>query len=380
MLATESLSWNGLLALRSRLDGRLSRYSRSAKHKGRRGKRENNVVFFESDLRLILEMTTKITEISEVDFYELDRNMQNLLSMLNDNVNKDWIMAPKGSPRPRPSSSFTDLASLGRVYPQFVSVLHYLDSPFEQVNLTSGPGVLLFKLPHGEAGSRAMTYLADCKSFLNRVSTDVHQSRSHSARDYPKTTRKHAPVLEMHTSIMVNKIFKEFRKLECKASHDIRLRVPMQTTASVGQPTMDMFISSCLTQNHWQETRCDSISVQMHLEKSPICSAILKSKEYGRLLHLLVVEDGVFDVTDEEPVPSPYYKGNDYIRETLGAWLKEKRLRPMMATWNSPHTRGTQTKYSSFGPRRLTRNTTCTFRFDPLILAPAATMFRDRSK
>lgn len=269
-LPTSSLGWNGLQALKSRLIGRLARFTKDKADDERPRKFQNDADSFEVDLRYIFNTTPTVIGLSEENYRGLDQKAQNLLTSLNEVVNENLIKPPEDlseSPETiyheHPHRLSHDIAMLGEVYPRLSALIRFLDATADKVNLTSGSGSPLFTLPHGEAGSRVMSRVTELKAFLEELSADAYTPSGCQSASQPEThlltkksTENQPDVLPKRASVVVDAIFKEFQQLNCGVAHEIRLRLSEDLSASSSQPALDMFISCCPSGDGWQEVRC----------------------------------------------------------------------------------------------------------------------------
>ncbi|KAK2799725.1 hypothetical protein FQN50_008373 [Emmonsiellopsis sp. PD_5] len=321
MLPTESLGWNGLQALKSRLCGRLSRFARDNSIAGRPDKSQNDAAFFEADLRCIIMTTPAVVDISDDEYYAMDQTAQRLLESLNDMVNGD-LVDPLESPVDQGLKSFEsdlpqhilgasyDVTMFGDRYPRLRSLIVFLENSAGQFTLTTRPGPWLFTISQGHAGRIAIDRVAKWKTFLQRFATGREKSWNpqvmpllprnetlpkESAQEQPGTHQKWA-------SIVVNAIFKNFQEHNCGRTHEIRLRVSDDWQIYPGQPTLDMFVSCCPDREAWQQAKCGAFQIRIDdVEKDSICAAIQRAREKSRKLYLFVDQQGLVDISDKMP-------------------------------------------------------------------------------
>ncbi|KAJ5813585.1 uncharacterized protein N7503_000335 [Penicillium pulvis] len=276
MLPTESLGWNGLQALKSRLSGRLERFTRDKTPSSRPQKLQNDAAFFEVDLRHIFTITPTVYDISQDDYYYMDEVAQNLLASLNEMVNKDIIEHSDESigqeirsfrsvPSRCPRTDAHDITVLGDTYPQLSALLAFLDNSTDHFNLATGPGSLLFELPQGQAGVIAMDHVITWKTFLEKLASSTQESQvfqhiSPQQEEFlsPESTQNQLGLRQKRASIVVDAIFKEFRKYDCGKTHEIKLKVSDDWQTSPYQTALNMFVSCCPDGSVWQEAKCGS--------------------------------------------------------------------------------------------------------------------------
>ncbi|KAK4867782.1 hypothetical protein LT330_006665 [Penicillium expansum] len=344
MLPTESLGWNGLQALKSRLSDRLARFTRNRMPDSRPHKLQNDAAFFEADLRHIFTKTPMVFNVSEHDYYDMDQMAQNLLASLNDMVNRDLIeslegpnsqksKSPESGQFKRSRTAPHDIMVLGDKYPRLTALFEFLDVSPDQFNLTTGPGSLLFSLPQGEAGNIAMGRVTKWKAFLEQCAVGTQKSQGlqlislqqeelsakEPSQDQPDLRQKRA-------SAVVDTIFKEFRHHNCGKVHEIKLRVSDDWQTGPYQTALEMFVSSCPDGNVWQEAKCGSFHVTIDVaEKDSICAAIQRARGRGRKLYAFVDERGLFDISDKMP---PTLSSLDkFTAESLGELLDQQAFR-----------------------------------------------------
>ncbi|AEO66815.1 11a71d54-4676-402d-b753-e91442e9a190 [Thermothielavioides terrestris] len=156
MLPTESLAWNCLEALRSRLSSRLARRTPAWTVGGGRHrpqKRDNDAAFFEADLRFVFDAAPEITCLSPADYAAMDSKATGLLESLDELVNDQLVDAeddqwPQGW-EPESNGDVPvphDAAMLGDQYPRLYALIIFLEDAEGTLNLATGPGWLIFIL------------------------------------------------------------------------------------------------------------------------------------------------------------------------------------------------------------------------------------------
>ncbi|PGH17687.1 hypothetical protein AJ79_01049 [Helicocarpus griseus UAMH5409] len=338
MLSTESLGWNGLQALKSRLSGRLSRFTRSKTLSSRPDRSQNDAAFFEADLRYIFTATPVVVDLSEHDYADMDRTTEELLVSLDYMVNDDLVNIPETSiPRspdntlPEPLSPKPhDITLLAKNYPRLSSLLASLDASSGQFNLTTGAGSL-FALPLGKARSIAMDRVAQWKTLLERFAGGNKKSQDPQVTSLPqaefellvKPTHEQSGGYQKHASVLVNAIFEEFRQRNCVGTHEIKLRVPDERQGGTGKAVLDMFVSSCSDGDVWQQAVCGSFQVTVNAtEKESLCAAIQRAIEQSRKLYLFFNQRELFDISDKMPPLS--LSSDNFTAESLSQLLDQK--------------------------------------------------------
>lgn len=276
MLPTESLGWNGLQALKSRLSGRLVRFTRNRVPHSRPYKLQNDAAFFEVDLRHIFTITPTIFDIPEDDYDYMDEVAQKLLVSLNEMVNGDLIERLEGLNSQESKSSENvsskcsrtapyDIMVLGDTYPRLSALFGFLENSTDQFNLAMGPGSCLFRLSQGQAGTIAMENVTKWRLFLEQIATRKQKSLAfqpispHGAELLStESTQNQLDFRQKRASIVVHAMFKEFRQYNCGKTHEIKLRVSDEWQTGSHQAALDMFVSCCPDDSVWQEAKCGS--------------------------------------------------------------------------------------------------------------------------
>lgn len=271
MLPTESIGWNVLQALKSRLSGRLARFKRDISYDGRPNKSQNDAAFFETDLRYIFMTTYAISGFAQNEYDGMDQKALDLLASLDSMVNRGLI-EPLGQPNNSLGSSEPhshhetsphDIAIIASNFPRLGALMDFLDTSSEQFNLAQGPGPALFALPQGDAGSLAIQRLSEWKKILERFATDAHNSQ-HSQFSTLKRgetsangkTRTRSTMQQKNAGVVIDAIFRDFSLRNCGEVHEIKLKVPDEWQTDNRQSVLDIFVSSCPSGTHWQETQC----------------------------------------------------------------------------------------------------------------------------
>lgn len=259
MLSTESRAWNCLQALKSRLAGRLVKFTRKRTSDSRPDRLQNNASFLEVDLRYIFAAMPVVVDFSENHYNDMDQMAGDLLASLDDMVNEDRIKPLQPLP-----DCHHEKTIFGDRYRRLGYIISFLDTSAEQCNLMTGSGPLLFTLSHGQAGRIAMDRIAKWKAFLECLAIDAGKLQSSQALPQLQTelteklTNGQSRVHQKRASIVVNTIFKEFQRLTCGECHEIKLKVTDEwQIGSYGTP-LDMFISCCPDRDVWQQAKCGS--------------------------------------------------------------------------------------------------------------------------
>jgi hypothetical protein len=270
MIPTSSIGWNALQALKSRLSGRLARFKRNDADDGRPHKSQNDVAFFETDLRYIFTTTYTISDFAHDEYYEMDQRALDLMASLDSMVNSSLVDAQgrpnnqgPGVPTDHHEPSPHDIAMISSKFPRLGALMGFLGTSLEQFNLAQGPGPALFILPQGDAGTLAIRRLSEWRKFveLSAMSAQNLQGSQFQAFKQSETSvedKMHTkPIMRQKTaSVIIDAIFKEFRQGNGGEVHEIKLRVPDEWQANNRQSVLDMFGSSGPSGSLWQETQC----------------------------------------------------------------------------------------------------------------------------
>ncbi|KAJ5613935.1 hypothetical protein N7528_007589 [Penicillium herquei] len=327
MLSTESLSWRSIQVVKSHLAGRLARFTRSTTPETRPQKRQNDVAFFEADLRFVLTATPMLVDFSEHEFSDMDRMTRDLLTSLNDMVNEDVI-----SPGALEGTQISphDMSLLSDKYPRLTSLIAFLDKSTGNFNLTTGTGSFLFILPPGRIGSLAIEQINEFKAFLERLTAKLEKSQDIQMNPQlqKKSSEKVPPHSEhdMHrkrASLMINALFEEFRELGCREMHEVKLRVSHDWQTGNCDNTLDIFLSSCPDPGNWQQAKCGTFQINIDKTlKDGLCDAIQRARQRGIILCLFVDQGGLFDISDKMPPIMSALHG--FSSESLGELLDQK--------------------------------------------------------
>ncbi|KAL2859987.1 5'-methylthioadenosine/S-adenosylhomocysteine nucleosidase family protein [Aspergillus lucknowensis] len=299
MLLTDSPGWNSLQALRSHLSGRLARFTRaiapSAPVKARKWR--NDAAFLDAGLRYIITATPATIEQPDNDSSEIDQTALNLLSSLNDIVNNDLVKPSQAPER----HSQDGMANLGDQYPGLNSLVNFIEYTPGEYNLITGPRAL-FKLPENQIGKTEIDRVIASKELLERSILGAKEPKNVNLPtvqqpDTPESPlAQEKPDLQQRTaSAVIDAIFKDFRQRDCGISHEVKLGISDEWQSDTHQAAFDMFISVC-HEMVWQEAKCGSFS-----EKNSICDAIHRAQANGKVLHIVVDQQGLFDITDKMP-------------------------------------------------------------------------------
>ncbi|KAL2824365.1 hypothetical protein BDW59DRAFT_147550 [Aspergillus cavernicola] len=330
MLPTASVSWNSLQTLRSRLSGRLAKFSRSDIAAGASlslQKLQNDAAFFETDLRYIFTTIPMIVSVPDNAYDDFEQRVQELLAALNDIVNQDLIEALEALKR-QTSDSFDnsseqstvshDLAALGQQYPRLSSLFTLLETSTAQFNLTTSQGSSLFILPQGQAADVALNCVAHIKRHLGNFLYDAQKQPSPLPLKQAAEPQDTAP--RKYASVVVNTIFKELQQRNCGKSHEIKLKVSDDWQTGLHDVPLDMFLSCCLDQRGWHQAKCGSFQAAINeARKDGICAAIQRAKDQGRSIYLFVDREGLFDISDTMPTTtlSPAHLTTETLEELL---------------------------------------------------------------
>ncbi|KAL3440864.1 hypothetical protein BJX65DRAFT_314391 [Aspergillus insuetus] len=308
MLLTESPGWNGLLALKLRLSRKLARFVRtrapSTSVDSRRQRNEG--AFLDADLRYILHATP--VKLPEYDYTELDQAALNLLASLNGIVNEDLIKpshGPNGRPVKSPESLLDDdTAIFADRFPRLWSLISFLESASGEYTLITGPRPM-FKLLDNAAKKLAIEQVLAWKELLERTILGAKEFKNVNLpaaqpQDTPESPPSQADFPTTAGGV-VRAIFEDFRQSKCGPPHEIKLKVADEWEYGAHQGALDMFISVC-NETIWQEAKCGPFKVKVDSNKrNSLCSAIQQAQANGSVLHIIVDQQGLFDITDRMP-------------------------------------------------------------------------------
>jgi hypothetical protein len=294
MLPTTSPGLSNLQTLRSRLAGRLARITPSVDGaSGSLGRsRQNEVSFFEADLRQLFIMLPTIVSIPDDTSDDFEERAHELLSALNDIVNHELIealillerkAADKSLIARRESTISHDLTSLSRSYPELSDLLSLLESSTAQFNLATGQGSSLFILGQGVGNHAAVASVAAMKDILSRILYDSDnqstptlavplptEDETAGTLDQPSGSQDALP--RRYASIIVSTLLNDFRERSCGSLHEIKLKVSDDWQSSPGDVPLDMFLSCCLDQLAWHQAKCGSFRYVLG-QPLPVCIA-----------------------------------------------------------------------------------------------------------
>lgn len=279
MLPTVSPGWSSLQTVRSRLSGRLSRFSRSDNDACESSSQtlQNKIAFLETDLRHSFITISSITTIPEENVHRFERCAQDLLSALNDIVNVDLVealTALKTTARSTDGLSDEganshDLVPLAEHYPALSRLLSLLETSPGQFSLVTDQGSSLFVLPEGQDGDAVMTSVAEIKDLLSRVPEDANKQPTSLTLPLPTdddscTTLDQAAGHQQtaprrYASSIVNAVFEDIRQRNCGKLHEIKLKVSDEWQTSAREVPLEMFFSCCLDPMAWHEAKCRPI-------------------------------------------------------------------------------------------------------------------------
>jgi hypothetical protein len=277
MLASESLEWNWLQAIRSRLVGRLAWFTKKRAWDDRPDRLENDAALFETDLRYILKPTQLPMELSEDDFGGFVEMTENLLTSLNEMVNEGLINASGELSRQEyespeavyfhndPNRPSHEIEMLGDRHENLGALLRFLDTSTGKFNLASGPNLSLFILPRWAARAQVISRVTEWKLFTERLAADALLRQGFQTAPQSSTSslvteppEDEADMLQRQASIVVNAIFRQFQMLKCRKLHEIKLQVSEEVYTRQRQSALDMFMSCCLHEDQWHQAQCES--------------------------------------------------------------------------------------------------------------------------
>ncbi|KAJ5675984.1 hypothetical protein N7462_008881 [Penicillium macrosclerotiorum] len=262
MFSTRPVSWASLQTLRSHLNGRLVRFRRNdnAANSSLLRQVQNDVDFFEADLRYIFMIIPTVTDIPDDEYDELNQLSHNLLTALDGMVNQDFIKAFKAPKTGGPRTGAHDII-IGNPYPRLCSIITLLETSSSHFHLITGQDSL-FVLIEGQTRVVAMDALAHMKEVLERLANGAREHK------YPRLSQKPPTDLSAekpsgaqdgvprkHASLVVNTLFRDIRQRSCGKQHEIKLKVPGDWQTGPQKTVLDMFLSCCLDQEAWHRTR-----------------------------------------------------------------------------------------------------------------------------
>lgn len=273
MLPIKPEGWTSLQTLRSHLAGRLVRFSRNPHTGGNRVSRpvQNGAAFFETDLRYIFTMIPSVGDVPHDEYDDVDHAAHDLMDALDGMVNQA-LLEPLETPRTEepkdtqaPSSN--NIGALSNWYPRLGSLLTLVEVSTGQFELVIGQDSPLFVLPDGQAGNVAMDCLTRMKRPLERVSNGARKQHgpqldqllaadSLSLSEESSQSQHGAP--RKPASVVVNALFNDIRQGNCGKLHEIKLKVPEEWQDGLLETPLDMFLSCCLDQGGWHQTKCGS--------------------------------------------------------------------------------------------------------------------------
>jgi hypothetical protein len=193
----------------------------------------------------------------------LDNKARNLLECLDEIVNDallhDHVSQLESS---QGGNSIYDASVLSESYPRLASLVCFLQTSADQFSLISSDGWSIFKQPHGEIERQAICRVAEWKSTLDRLEVNamnlrsVHFQQSSSASLSVSPMLDQDDVLQKRASLVIDGIFKEFRRLNCKGEHEVKVRLTEQWYTNPSPGALAMFMSCCQSVNGWHEAEC----------------------------------------------------------------------------------------------------------------------------
>ncbi|KAE8378190.1 hypothetical protein BDV26DRAFT_292537 [Aspergillus bertholletiae] len=345
MLPTVLPGWSSLQTLRSRLSGRLARFSRSDDSASESSSQtlQNKRAFFETDLRYLFITVSMVATIPNYDVHRFERCAQDLLSALNDIVNVDLVEALTAlKTAARSTDGFAeeganlhDLVPLAERYPDLSRLLSLLEASPAHFSLATDQGSSLFILPAGQAGDAVMTSLAEIKDLVSRVLYDANKQPTSLTPPLPtdddsctmlgQAAGHQLTAPHRYASSIVNSLFKDIRQRNCGKPHEIKLKVSDEWQTSAREVPLDMFFSCCLDPMAWHEAKCGPIQAAIDEARvDGICAAIQRARDQRRSIHLFVYKDGLFDISDT--MPTTPLSAAHYTIETLQQLLDQKAL------------------------------------------------------
>ncbi|KAL3474871.1 hypothetical protein BJX99DRAFT_230848 [Aspergillus californicus] len=341
MILTTSPAWTSLQALQSRLSGKLARFTRSTNLSPRDSaaqKAQNEAAFLEADLRYIFTTIPAVLKVPDQNYVELETRTQQLLTTLDDNVNRDFVEALQAltkqgpeshnDPSSHPKTNSHDLTSLGVEFPRLSAMLDLLENSTTQFNLTASQGpstCTIFLLPNGDTGDVVLNHVGQMKEFLMSLvcNAEEHQpSQLHPLQSVPAQPQA---LPERYASALVGTLIREMQQHSCESLHEMKLKVSDEWQVGAHKPPLDMFLSCCIEQTGWHQAQCGAFDIIVdEAQKDGVCAAIRRARKQGRSIYLSIDSEQLFDVSDTMPTSVPTTA--HLMTETLDKLLDQKAL------------------------------------------------------
>ncbi|KAJ0425354.1 hypothetical protein BJY00DRAFT_179523 [Aspergillus carlsbadensis] len=329
MLRTELPGWDALQILRLHISRKLARFVRttSPSKPGDSRRQRNDAAFLDADLRYIFHATP--AEIPDSDLTELDQAALGLLASLNNIVNVDVIKPShglNGQPASAPESALDNGTSIiANRFPRLGSLITFLESASGQFTLITGPRTM-FTLLENTAGDLAIERVRTWKQLLERATLGAREFKNINLPAVKPQGTPESHLLQADHQAdagrVIRTIFKDFRQSACGTGHEIKLKVSDECQSCAHQVALDMFMSVC-NKMVWQEAKCGPFKVNLNPnDKNTLCSAIQQAQKNGKVLHVVVDEQGLFDITDR--MPAVMSSVDKHSVETLAQLLDQK--------------------------------------------------------
>ena len=259
LLPTASLGWRGLEEVKSRCSGRICLQIPGTDSKHRPSKLENDAALFEYDLFDALTSECYAAPLPSKVFREMDEAALGLLAAL------DTLVCPARMMGGDQNQVLCELK-----LHNLNSLLCFLDTNDEppKFTLITNPSTALFQLPaDNEIGVATRNRMKRWKEISEQLSADLNFAGN--APQQPQQPMGLAPEegkevdeTDKRASLVVSKMFDQFRQLDCarQQTHELRLRVSEELYAGPPKSSLDMFVSCCPNGAlFWNEARCTSL-------------------------------------------------------------------------------------------------------------------------
>jgi len=256
LLPTASLGWRGLEEVKSRCSGRICLPEPGTDLRRRPSKLENDTALLEFDLFDALTSERFAAPLPSKVFKEMDEASLELLAAL------DALVCPERMMRGDQNQVLCELK-----LHNLNSLLCFLNSSDKpsKFTLIANPSTALFQLRADEIGA-TWNCLKKWKQISEQLLADLDFERSVPQQpQQPKGLAlegKEVNEIDKRASLMVSKMFDQFRQLDCArpGTHELRLRVSEELYAGPPKSSLDMFVSCCPNGTlFWHEAQCKSL-------------------------------------------------------------------------------------------------------------------------
>ena len=257
LLPTASLGWRGLEEMKSRCSGRICLPVPGTDLERRPTKLENDTEFFEYDLFHALTSERFAAPLPSKVFKEMDEAALELLAAL------DTLVCPERMMRGGRNQVLCELE-----LDNLNALLCFLDSTDKpsKFTLITNPSTALFRLPADDIGFATRNRLKRWKQISEQLLAVLDLERNVLPQPQQPIglalEGKEVDETDKRASLMVSKMFDQFRQLDCarQRTHELRLRVSEELYAGPPKSSLDMFVSCCPNGAlFWQEAQCKSL-------------------------------------------------------------------------------------------------------------------------